>query len=218
MQPTTDHAQVRHHCIISGTGRAGTSFLVALLTRCGVDTGFGEERLALNNRARAGLEDDVRRDTASYLVKSPWFCDYADEVYARPDIVIDHVFVPMRNLEHAALSRARVSAEAKPELALRTRLKLWARRRGPVVPGGLLYARSAEQQEVVLLRQLYRLLLSSSQVDVPVTLLHFPTLAEDPEYLFGKLAPLLDGVDYEDFVRVFEQTVRPDLITDFSSG
>ena len=33
----------RRHVVITGTGRAGTSFLVELLTHLGLETGFGVE-------------------------------------------------------------------------------------------------------------------------------------------------------------------------------
>lgn len=41
---------------------------------------------------------------APYVVKSPWLCDYADEVLKRDDIEIEHVFIPMRDLHAAAQS------------------------------------------------------------------------------------------------------------------
>src|SRR6516164_482379 len=35
----------RHHTIISGTGRAGTTFLVKLLTNLGLDTGYQKNQM-----------------------------------------------------------------------------------------------------------------------------------------------------------------------------
>ena len=49
--------------LIVGTGRAGTSFLVALLTRLGLPTGFTNadvEKTILRTAAHAGLEHDPR--------------------------------------------------------------------------------------------------------------------------------------------------------------
>ena len=40
------------------------------------------------------------------IVKNPWFVDYADEVISRNDIKIEHIIVPMRNLDAAAESRS----------------------------------------------------------------------------------------------------------------
>ena len=58
----------------------------------------------LFENARAGLEQDVRNGNAPYIIKSPWFCDYAEEVLKRDDIQIEHIFVPMRDLHAAAES------------------------------------------------------------------------------------------------------------------
>ena len=49
--------------LIVGTGRAGTSFLVALLTRLGLPTGFTNadvDKTLLHTAAHAGLEHDPR--------------------------------------------------------------------------------------------------------------------------------------------------------------
>lgn len=94
------HTPPRHHTVITGTGRAGTTFLVELLTLLGLDTGFNPRELAARKSAvaQAGLELDVRRSGTPYVVKSPAFCDHAEQVYARRDIVIDRGFVPMRSL------------------------------------------------------------------------------------------------------------------------
>jgi hypothetical protein len=62
---------VNHHCLISGTGRAGTTFLVVLLTRLGLDTGFAEETMMIDEIARAGLEHAFIEPTSPYLIKSP---------------------------------------------------------------------------------------------------------------------------------------------------
>jgi hypothetical protein len=35
----------RHHAVITGTGRAGTTFLVDLLTHLGLDTGYSTNTL-----------------------------------------------------------------------------------------------------------------------------------------------------------------------------
>src|SRR5687768_17589609 len=64
------------HVIISGTGRAGTSYLVELLTNMSLDTGYTPSTAQLDSQARSGLELDIRNESAPYLVKSPWLCDY----------------------------------------------------------------------------------------------------------------------------------------------
>ena len=99
--------RVRHHAIITGTGRAGTTFIVQLLSRLGKDTG-GDGLFPFNQIARAGLEFNIRKASAPYIVKNPAICSYIDEVLSNKEIVIDHAFIPIRHLDAAARSRAAV--------------------------------------------------------------------------------------------------------------
>src|SRR5688500_11696675 len=96
----------RHHVIISGTGRAGTTFLVQLLTRLGLETGVGSAAVTgVDPTANAGLECDIRRGDAPYVVKAPHLCDTLDGVLADGQVVVDHALVPVRDLHAAAESR-----------------------------------------------------------------------------------------------------------------
>ena len=69
---------------ISGTGRAGTTFLMQLFTELGLDTGF--KRVSDNKSyfptARAGLEQDLFDRKGPRIVKSPFLCDHVDDVLA----------------------------------------------------------------------------------------------------------------------------------------
>jgi len=209
----------RKHVLISGTGRCGTTFLVELLTHLGLDTGYriGELESQKDQKARAGLEHDVRNENAPYVVKSPLFCDHADEVLGRDDIVIEHVFIPMRQLEAAAESRRRVVKSHRAGLPLHTRV-MTAFKRPPRLAGGLWHTRSSKagKQEEVLLLQLYRLLLALSDSNIPVTLMQYPRIVTDSQYLFDKLRPILADVAYEKFESVFKKTARPDLVSRFA--
>jgi hypothetical protein len=60
----------KHHVIISGTGRAGTTFLVQLLTELGLDTGFPDAHSQIFPNCNAGMEYDIRDPKAPYIVKS----------------------------------------------------------------------------------------------------------------------------------------------------
>ena len=53
----------RKHVVITGTGRAGTTFLVELLTALGMDTGYDVDDLPTRKStvARAGLEHEDRK-------------------------------------------------------------------------------------------------------------------------------------------------------------
>ena len=190
--------------IISGTGRAGTTFLVQLLTRLGLDTGFSDPHSRIYANCNAGMEWDVRRRDAPYIVKSPWLCDLLEEVLQGTEIVIDHAIIPMRDLYSAAQSRREVSN--------RTNTSLF---RGRDVPGGLWHTDEPQAQEAVLLHQLYKLLYALAKHDVPVTLLHFPRLVYQPEYLHRRIGFLLNNMHYDTFLEGFHAVCRPELVHHF---
>jgi len=208
--------KVRTHVVITGTGRTGTTFLVQLLTNLSLDTGYNAEsiRKDLDENARAGLENDIRRETAPHIVKDPWFCDYANEVVKRNDIIIEHVFIPMRELSAVAESRKHVTKSAVSKMPFLRRLKNSIK--PPKLRGGLVHTRRAWKLERVLLLQLYNLILALSEAQIPVTLLQFPKLINDSAYLYEKLKPILGTISLEAFSLAFTQTVRPELVHDFS--
>src|SRR5437660_11896971 len=72
----------RSHVVISGTGRAGTTFLVQLLTHLGLNTGFDIDKMEVHPIARAGLEMNIRDENAPYIVKTPSLCDSLEDVLA----------------------------------------------------------------------------------------------------------------------------------------
>lgn len=197
----------RHHVIISGTGRAGTTFLVQLLTELGLDTGFPHAQAQLYRNANAGMEHDIRNPhNAPYIVKSPGLCDYLDEALQGDDMIIDHAIIPMRDLYSAAQSRREVDSKADPSL--------------DVVPGGLwprmekgFYA--SINQEWILAGKLYSLMYTLAKHDIPVMLLLFPRIVNDPEYLYQKLSFLLENISYNTFLEAFQAIRKPDLIHDF---
>jgi len=209
----------RHHVLITGTGRAGTTFLVELFTHLGMKTGFSTEDIVNQKfkEARAGLEYDIRRNDCPFIVKDPQFCDYAEGVMRRDDIVIDHVFIPIRNLHAAAESRRYVSKTSAAKLPLAQRLKHMIRPR--VFVGGLWHVKSNKpgKQEEVLLRQIYKLLFALSDTDIPVTLMRYPRIIKDSHYLFSKLKPVLQNIELETFCAAFNTVVRPELIHSFNA-
>ena len=196
----------RHHVIISGTGRAGTTFLIQLLTGLGLDTGFTSDYLPINENCNAGLEQDIFQENAPYIIKNPWLCDSIQEVLARPDIVIDHAFIPIRDLRASAQSRIYVDATSDKA----------AFPQG--VPGGLWHTSDPSQQESILARQFYKLVYHLSKSEVPMTFMHYPRLTQDARYLYNKLATLLTGISYENFARDFDVIARPDLVHRFSEN
>lgn len=193
----------RRHIIISGTGRAGTTFLVQLLTQLGLDTGFPKDQ-AIDTNSRAGMELDLRDSHSPYIVKSPWICDYLDELLEGGEVVVEHAIIPVRDLYAAAQSRRHVASVAPENPA--------------GVPGGLWHTSNPEDQEAILTGQLYKLIYALARHDVPVSLLLFPRFIHDPEYLFSKLKFLLGDIEYNAFRNAFQAVSRPDFVHDFKSS
>jgi hypothetical protein len=199
---------VKHHQIISGTGRAGTTFLVQLLTALKLDTGFQDIDSHIFQDSQAGMEWDIRSPDAPYIVKSPWLADYLLEVLAAGTCVIDHAFVPVRDLYAAAASRARVTAVRD--------LGLYPEPQS--APGGLWHTDDPTKQSDVLTGQLYKLIHALVKYDVPHTFLYFPQIIHEPDYLYHKLTPVLDGLNYETFLSAFHEVAKPELVHTFDQA
>src|SRR3954468_2936704 len=99
-----------HKVIITGTGRAGTTFLVRLLTEIGLDTGYTRDNWQKDYFAHcnAGLEHELSDPGAPYIVKNPGLCETLERELVRRQVTIDLAIIPIRELEAAASSRIRV--------------------------------------------------------------------------------------------------------------
>lgn len=191
---------LKHHVIISGTGGAGTTFLVQLLTSLGLDTGFSNPYENIYPQANAGMEKDLRDPDAPYIVKSPWICDYIGDVLKDGNVIIDHAIIPFRELHAAAESRRRISANDP------------LGHTPNIVPGGIWDVENPQDQEKVLAVKLYQLLDSLIEYEVPITFIRFPRFVHEPLYLYKKLWFLLDGFGYSEFIKVFQKIANPDLV------
>lgn len=214
-----------HKVVITGTGRAGTTFLVQLLTELGLDTGFtpGEARLKVDERCQAGLEYQLRpvkvtlgvRDwlrqpkhtvlnlvreppAGPYIIKNPALCDSLGPSLAANRLVIDHAYIPVRELEAAALSRMRVGGG------------------NGSVPGGLWKTSDPAEQKAVLAEMFFGLVHTLTVYDVPHTFLLFPRLVEDWAYTYGKLSFLVGGIDPERFRLAFGRLARRELVHNYN--
>ena len=192
---------VKHYSIISGTGRAGTTLLVRVLGKAGLDIGFDPAALAVDPMAHAGLELDLRHKPSAYIVKSPWIATYIDQVLSRDDIAIDHAIICIRGLYEAAESRRRIQEINQTAAA---------------VPGGLWETSSPEKQEGVLAELFYRLIFHLTEHDIPLTFLHFPRYARDPTYFVKKMSSVFGEIDPGRLESALRSEVQPELITNFA--
>src|SRR5215510_386942 len=152
---------MRSHLVITGTGRAGTTFLIHLLTCLGLDTGYDAGTIELPLLSRAGLELDIRAPTAPYIIKNPHICDLAEEILASDDIRLEHAIIPVRNFDAAAASRAHVQKLTTGSAD------------GKTVHGGLWATDRADEQVNVLRRKFTSLIETLVRYDVPMTFLSY---------------------------------------------
>ena len=195
---------MKHHIIISGTGRSGTTYLVQLLTALGLDTGFPSLTSDIYENCDAGMEKDIRESDAPYIVKSPWLCDYLGEVLEKNQIIIDHAIIPIRDLFAAAESRRDVvkrtiTQDTSPD----------------TIPGGLWHTVKPEEQEIILMGQLYKLIYILTYYDINMTFVYFPRIVMDANYLYTKLKNIFLQIDYEQFRSAFLKVSKPEKIHNF---
>lgn len=196
--------------IIGGTGRAGTTLLVRILTVAGLDTGFKPRRFQSveDNLGRAGLERPVRKgnvDRLPQVVKSPQIVDVLPKILAENWFPIGLAILPMRDLAAAAASRVQVRERA-----------IAAGEDPALAPGGLWKTDAVENQHWVLAEQFYRTLEPLVAAEVPVVTLSFPRFAKDAEYFDRVLGPALEthfGVDRDRLRAAHAQECNPTLIT-----
>ena len=180
--------------------------MIQLFTSLGLHTGFTDLTTAVYSNCQAGMEWDIRQADAPYIIKSPFLCDYLDDVLDDTGIVIDQAIIPVRHLYSAAESRRDVTRRTDRTLD------------AGEIAGGLWHTTDPQQQEDILAHQLYKIIYTIAKRDIPLTLLYFPRLIHDSAYLYRKLEVTLKETTYEEFEETFRQVARPELVHDFSVG
>jgi hypothetical protein len=185
----------RHHLLISGTGRAGTSFLVRYLAGMGLEThldihGDGQ----WFEEANAGFEDLPilePHNRLPYVIKSPWLCEFVDSALENAALRLDAVIIPVRDLTEAAASRVVLELQSihktQPVMSeLNHTWQTWGQ-----TPGGVVFSLNPIDQARLLAVWFHRLVERLTKAEIPMAFLSFPRLAEDPDYLFEKLRAFL---------------------------
>lgn len=185
----------RRHLIITGTGRAGTTFLVRYLAELGLDTHLSRKHQPhFDVNARAGLEDHplrVNPRDLPYVIKSPWLHEEIDELLARSEMQVDCAIVPVRDLTEAAASRVAVERRAIHEdspwvASQNTTWKTWG-----WSSGGAVFSLETIDQARLLAVGFHHVIERLTLADIPIILLSYPRIIHDWKYLFAKLKPYL---------------------------
>ena len=130
--------------LVTGTGRAGTTFLMRVFTKLGLNTGFSTKDFenVETNVGKAGLEKSILKEKMHLrpeIIKTPHAVDILDNALTEGWLKLDVCILPVRELNAAAASRASVTLRAKE-----------ARLPEGRVPGGLWKTKDQEKQAAVL--------------------------------------------------------------------
>ena len=194
----------KHHVIITGTGRAGTTFLVQLLTELGLDTGFTDSSSGVYESCHAGMEWDIRDPNSRYIVKNPRLCYDLDALLRDRRLTVDHAIVPVQG---HVFGRGKPSCRYRESGCCcrggrgtgRTLVNGPARRAGGYPGPQPSISSFTRSPHTTFLR----------------TILHFPRFATEPDYLLAKLRSPFPGLDPERFSEAFHRVARPELIHEF---
>ena len=183
--------------VITGTGRAGTTLLVSVLTHLGLDTGEADGKLSgVDARTRGGLESLLDSPDAPRIVKDTTLPFRLGKLLEAGTVSVSHVIVPIRSLDLAAASRVRGSNYGR---------NIFAR-------GGLWGTVNPVKQRDALAVMLYELMFTIAKYELPHTLLEFPRFTTDWEYTHRALSFLTPGRSATDFRDALAAVVRTDLI------
>lgn len=189
----------REKIVIAGPGRAGTTFLVRVLTKLGLETGWSPEFaddfspvVAKNGSRGSGFEVQILEYVwwqyfTPRIVKSPVWSfrlrSYLDSGFIKPL----HVFIPVRDLEEVGVSRVAAGLPWAPEA---------------------LGANSADHQSLTSACALGAVVSTCMTRGIPFTLMEFPCLVQSPTYCWDRLSrgiPELQEVGEQAFVAAFSE-------------
>jgi hypothetical protein len=192
--------------LITGPGRSGTTFIVQMLTRLGFDTGFrpGEESYAESIRAGCEwtVDVDLERDSAQHIaevmktgprvLKSPEWGMILKGLLTLGLIEVDHVVIPIRDIDVAAKSRIDAG------------LHWW-------VDKSLSGDALIEDQASIMALALGRAIEACMLFSVPCTVMLFPHLVKNEAYCYRKLSAL-GKIDRGEHTKVFNELANPEQI------
>jgi len=184
--------KLKDKVIITGFGRAGTTFLVMLLTRLGLDTGFKPYKEAYFSELRAGCEkvtifdedykaSKKKMDESPEILKAPGYSFFIKNYVQSGLVKIRHVIIPVRDLKESTKSRLSVGLR-------------WC----------IEAHEGEEEQEKVLAEALGRAVEACVMCKIPCTILRFPDLVKNVDYLYSQLSPIFK-INKNSFNKVFKE-------------
>ena len=186
--------ELKDSILITGTGRCGTTFLVALLTLLGMDTGFTRETLNENihDNCKGGLE---KRPTEYKITKNPAFIIMMEQYISQCEQVPKLVIIPIRNFSEAAGSRYK---NTKEEGRLNEPIpEGLSESKGA---GGLWHADTKEEQITFYNKCMAEYIQLMTLYDIPTKFIDFYRMTTNSRYLFECLKDVINSdITYEIF-------------------
>lgn len=192
--------------LITGPGRSGTTFLMHLLTLLDYATGIDKNNIegSMLKDTRGGMEPEINQDDWTNLnremfnriapvMKAPLFGPEIMRLVNEGHVRFRHIILPIRYMPEAAKSRVDVNlhwliertGDKKAEYYEQTQVMYWVC--GKVVEACAL-------------------------LDIPLTILAFPRLVEDPDYCYAKMKECFTNLKKSEFKKVFKQIANPKQI------
>lgn len=203
--------------VVCGTGRAGTTFIMQILTEMGYDTGLKSMDDDFRESVRAGQEipypvginfnknlelewtmsfheAKTRLEQTPYIIKSPNFSNHLSELIKNNIIEVEHVIIPIRNIQHVAESRVKVDLEMTSDFFPNIENKI-------------------SRQKTVAYMMLGRLVEAINLYDLKYTFIKFPEMVYTADYLLDKLKNVFPDIKGELFYQIFHKVSKKELIT-----
>ena len=186
--------------LITGTGRCGTTFLVALFTLLGMETGFTRETLKENihNKTKGGLEEQPGKYK---IAKNPGFIFMMEQYVIETGQVPKLVIIPVRHFTEATESRYKNTEEQG--LLNDPMPKELTSSKGA---GGLWNANTKEEQILFYNKCMAEYIQIMTRYGIPTKFIDFHHMTTNPRYLFKSLKEVIESdVTYERFEECYRE-------------
>ena len=170
---------LRDRVLVTGTGRCGTSFIMQALTVAGEPTGFSSPMERFYPLNMAGQETILPTDAshdymAKYerfkVIKDPRLCFTLRTLLKNDSISVDHVYVMIRDIHGASLSRVKKN------------LLLLPPDQTDFSPHGML-----EGQTIFMYEAFGVLMETLALHEIDHTFIEFPRCLTDAEYMYHQI-------------------------------
>lgn len=201
--------------IITGSGRAGSTFLVQLMTRLGFDTGLEPYKEVYDDDVRAGCEwapvgiteeTSIEELRSIYMggpriQKAPaWAFSLKTALYNKV-IDIDHIILPIRDIDASAKSRLDVGLD-------------W------LMDDDLVGEQRLKAQANVHAMAIGRTIEAAILFQIPLTIFIFPKFVQDKQYCFKQLKKVFPELQqlyhyngqHDQFGKIYDELANPEMI------